>query len=71
MQLVFKVLLTADTTHSAYYGKNEHKLETTCFYLWPPTSINDNILLEFYSHDSIDIIVLWLNSFPFESNAIV
>lgn len=51
MQLVFNVLFTADTTHNAYYGKNEHRLDTTCFYLCPPTSIKDNILLEFYSQD--------------------
>lgn len=71
MQLVLRVLLMADTTHKAYSGKNEHKLETTCFSLCPPTSMKDNILLEFSSYDSIDIIVLLFNSFPFESNAII
>lgn len=71
MQLVFKVLFVPETTHSAYYGKKEQRLDTTCFSLWPPTSIKERILLEFYSQDYIDIIVLLLNNFPFESNAII
>lgn len=70
IQLVFCVSLTPETTHNAYYGKNEHKLDTTCFYLWPPTSMNDNILLEFYNHDYMGISVLFVKIFPFASNAI-
>ena len=58
-----------ETTQSAYSGKNEHKLDTTCFYLCPPTSMNDKILLEFYSHDSMESIVWFVNNLPLESNA--
>lgn len=41
-----------ETTHIAYSGKNEHKLETNCFYafLWPPTSIKDKSLLAWSNH---------------------
>lgn len=44
-------LFSPETTHKAYSGKNEHKLDTTCFYLCPATSIKDKILLELSSHD--------------------
>lgn len=53
------------------FGKKEHRLETTCFSLCPPTSMKDNILLEFSSQDSIDIIVLLLNNLPLESKAMM
>ena len=48
----------ADKTHRAYSGKNEHKLETSCFYpfLCPPTSINDNNLVALSNHFYQDII---------------
>lgn len=64
-------LFYPETTQSAYSGKNEHKLETTCFSLWPATSMKDSILLELSSHYSIELMKWWLNSFPLESNAII
>ena len=63
-------LFYPETTQRAYSGKKEHRLETTCFYLWPATSIKDNILLELSSHSSIEVMSWWLKSFPLESKAI-
>lgn len=49
-------LFSPETTHKAYYGKNEHKLDTTCFSLCPATSMKDKILLELSNQDSIEVI---------------
>lgn len=58
-----------ETTHRAYSGKNEHRLETNCFYafLCPPTSMNDKSLLTWSNHFYKEIIFCWFTSFPVES----
>ena len=46
------VVLTPDTTHNAYSGKNEHRDVTSCFFafLWPPTSMKVSNLFALSSH---------------------
>lgn len=46
------VLHSPETTQTAYSGKKEQRLETSCFsaFLWPPTSMKVRILLESSSH---------------------
>jgi len=54
----FYLLSLPDITHKAYSGKNEQRLDTSCFYafLCPPTSIKVSNLLVLSSHFSSDII---------------